>query len=117
MFSSRFSGLLTRNNSLDFELSQAKYSQKKLFNTLIRNFGYCSNNSPLQAMQISSGNPSMSSSTQVIMLDTLKKFLETRQMESRSDGEIKMIIEVGRELHQEGDQSINRFTFLVVTAS
>jgi hypothetical protein len=89
-------GLLTRNNSLDFELSQAKYSQKKLFNTLIRNFGYCSNYNPLTAMQISSGNPSMSSNTQVITLDTFKKFLETRQMESKNDCEIKIIIEVNR---------------------
>lgn len=87
-------GLLTRNNSLDFELSQAKYSQKKLFNTLIRNFGYCGNQSPLTAMQMSSGNPSMSNNTQVITLDTFKKFLETRQIESKSDCEIKMIIEV-----------------------
>jgi hypothetical protein len=93
-FSPSSLGLLTRNNSLDFELSQAKYSQKKLFNTLIRNFGYCGNNSPLTAMQISSGNPSMSSNTQVITLDTFKKFLETRQMESKSDCEIKIIIEV-----------------------
>jgi hypothetical protein len=45
-------------------------------------------------MQISSGNPSMSNNTQVITLDTFKKFLETRQMESMSDSEIKMIIEV-----------------------
>jgi hypothetical protein len=45
-------------------------------------------------MQISSGNPSMSSNTQVITLDTLKKFLETRQMESKSEAEIKTIIEV-----------------------
>lgn len=87
-------GLLTRNNSLDFELSQAKTSQKKLFHTLIRNFGYCGNYSPLTAMQISSGNPSMSSNTQVITLDTFKKFLETRQIESKSDAEIKLIIEV-----------------------
>lgn len=92
-------GLLTRNNSLDFELTQAKYSQKKLFNTLIRNFGYCGNyNSPLAAMQISSGNPSMSNNTQVITLDTFKKFLETRQMDSKSDGEIRMIIEVSSAL-------------------
>lgn len=47
-------------------------------------------------MQISSGNPSMSNNTQVITLDTFKKFLETRQMESMSDSEIKMIIEVIR---------------------
>lgn len=95
MFLGSSTGLLTRNNSLDFELSQAKYSQKKLFNTLIRNFGYCGNyNSPLAAMQISSGNPPMSSNTQVITLDTLKKFLETRQMEAKSEAEIKTIIEV-----------------------
>jgi hypothetical protein len=87
-------GLLTRNNSLDFELPQSKYSQKKLFNTLIRNFGYCGNYSPFMAMQISSGNPSMSNNTQVITLDTFKKFLETRQMETRSETDIKMIIEV-----------------------
>lgn len=47
-------------------------------------------------MQISSGNPSMSNNTQVITLDTFKKFLETRQMESMSDSEIKTIIEVIR---------------------
>lgn len=95
-------GLLTRNNSLDFELSQAKYSQKKLFNTLIRNFGFCGNYSPLTAMQISSGNPSMSSNTQVITLDTFRKFLETRQNESRSDCEIKAIIEVNNFAERSG---------------
>jgi hypothetical protein len=83
---------------LDFELSQAKISQKKLFHTLIRNFGYCANYSPLTAMQISSGNPSMSSNTQVITLDTFKKFLETRQIESKNEAEIKMIIEVRRRI-------------------
>lgn len=88
-------GLLTRNNSLDFELSHAKISQKKLFHTIIRNFGYCGNYSPLTAMQISSGDPSLSSSnTQVITLDTFKKFLETRQIESKTEAEIKKIIEV-----------------------
>jgi hypothetical protein len=92
-------GLLTRNNSLDFELSQAKISQKKLFHTLIRNFGYCANYSPLTAMQISSGNPSMSSNTQVITLDTFKKFLETRQIESKNEAEIKMIIEVRKRIY------------------
>lgn len=89
-------GLLTRNNSLDFELSHAKTSQKKLFHTIIRNLGYCGNYSPLTAMQISSGDPSLSyqSNTQVITLDTFKKFLETRQIESKTDAEIKKIIEV-----------------------
>lgn len=38
----------------------------------------------------------MSNNTQVITLDTFKKFLETRQMESKSDGEIKTIIEVSQ---------------------
>jgi len=38
----------------------------------------------------------MSNNTQVITLDTFKKFLETRQMESMSDSQIKMIIEVIR---------------------
>jgi hypothetical protein len=103
-------GLLTRNNSLDFELSQAKYSQKKLFNTLIRNFGYCGNQSPLTAMQMSSGNPSMSSNTQVITLDTFRKFLETRQMESKSDCEIKIIIEV-REIARNVLGAINQIQF------
>ena len=42
----------------------------------------------------------MSNNTQVITLDTFKKFLETRQMESMSDSEIKMIIEV---IRHEGD--------------
>lgn len=45
-------------------------------------------------MQISSGNPSMSNNTQVITHDTFKKFLETRQMESTNESEIKIIIEV-----------------------
>lgn len=88
-------GLLTRNNSLDFELSHAKTSQKKLFHTIIRNFGYCCNYSPLTAMQISSGDPSLTTSNyQVITLDTFKKFLETRQIESKNEAEIKKIIEV-----------------------
>jgi hypothetical protein len=80
---------------LDFELSHAKYSQKKLFNTLIRNFGFCGNSShPLTAMQISSGDPSISSNTQVITLETFRKFLETRQIESKTDAEIRIIVEV-----------------------
>jgi hypothetical protein len=58
-------------------------------------------------MQISSGNPSMSNNTQVITLDTFKKFLETRQMESMSDSEIKMIIEV---IRHESDFSCSRKT-------
>lgn len=33
--------------------------------------------------------------TQVVTLDTFKKFLETRQMETKTDNELKMIIEVG----------------------
>jgi hypothetical protein len=46
-------------------------------------------------MQISSGDPSLNTSnTQVITLDTFKKFLETRQIESKSEAEIKKIIEV-----------------------
>lgn len=94
IFNHCLKGLLTRNNSLDFELSQAKYSQKKLFNTIIRNFGYCSNYNALSAMAASSGNPSMSCNTQVITMDTFKKFLETRQMEAKNENEIKMVIEV-----------------------
>lgn len=47
-------------------------------------------------MQISSGDPALgpSNNTQVITLDTFKKFLETRQMENKSEAEIKRIIEV-----------------------
>ena len=46
-------------------------------------------------MQISSGDPSLNSSnTQVITFDTFKKFLETRQIESKSEEEIRKIIEV-----------------------
>lgn len=45
-------------------------------------------------MTASSGNPSMSCNTQVITMDTFKKFLETRQMEPKSENEIKMVIEV-----------------------
>lgn len=40
----------------------------------------------------------MSNNTQVITLDTFKKFLETRQMESKCEGEIRMIIEVSEDL-------------------
>lgn len=80
-------GLLTRNNSLDFELSQNKSSQKKLFNSIIKNFGYTS---------LLGGHANMHSvNTQVVTLDTFKKFLETRQMETKTDNELKMIIEVG----------------------
>jgi hypothetical protein len=58
---------------------------------------------------MSSGNPSMSNNTQVITLDTFKKFLETRQIESKSDGEIKMIIEVKETLVMSSIKS--NFTF------
>lgn len=45
-------------------------------------------------MQMSSGDPSITSNTQVITLETFKKFLESRQIESKSDAEIKLVIEV-----------------------
>lgn len=56
-------------------------------------------------MQISSGNPSIASSTQVITLDTFKKFLETRQMETKGESEIRTIIEVSERAHA-ANQSI-----------
>lgn len=89
-------GLLTRNNSLDFELSQAKNSQKKLFSTIIRNFGLMSSNnaSAMTSTFSQSCSSNLTNKTQVITLDTFKKFLETRQMEAKSDSGLKMIIEV-----------------------
>lgn len=47
----------------------------------------------------------MSSSTQVITLDTFKKFLETRQMETKNEAEIRTIIEVSVRAHA-ANQSI-----------
>lgn len=47
----------------------------------------------------------MSSSTQVITLDTFKKFLETRQMETKGESEIRTIIEVSVRAHA-ANQSI-----------
>jgi hypothetical protein len=91
-FPSVSKGLLTRNNSLDFELSQAKNSQKKLFSTIIRNFGLMSSNNASAMLQSSSID--LTNNTKVITLDTLKKFLETRQMEGKNDSELKIIIEV-----------------------
>lgn len=62
-------------------------------------------------MTASSGNPSMSCNTQVITMDTFKKFLETRQMEAKSENEIKMVIEVID--HVSGvDRPINNIFFL-----
>lgn len=50
-------------------------------------------------MQMSSGDPSITCNTQVITLETFKKFLESRQIESKNDVEIKIIIEVSCDAH------------------
>ncbi len=43
---------------------------------------------------LQSSSIDLTNNTKVITLDTLKKFLETRQMEGKNDSELKIIIEV-----------------------
>lgn len=78
-------GLLTRNNSLDLEITESKYTQKRIFDEI------CSASilTNCAGLDISNCN------NHVITLTTLKKFLEVRQMEIKSEEELKLIIQVG----------------------
>lgn len=73
-------GLLTRNSSLETEFTDKQCAQKKIFDGM-------------SAASIVSNCAGIdTSNTQVITISTLKKFLETRQMEVKSDDEIRAII-------------------------
>lgn len=74
-------GLLTRNSSLDLELTEAKSAQKKIFDAIAAS-SILSNCAGIDT-----------SNTQVITVSTLKKYLEARQMEIKTEEEIKVIIE------------------------
>lgn len=77
-------GLLTRNNSLDLEITESKYTQKRIFDEI------CSASilTNCAGLDISNCN------NHVITLTTLKKFLEVRQMEIKSEEDLKLIIQV-----------------------
>lgn len=73
-------GLLTRNSSVEGEFTDKQWAQKKIFDGMA------------SASIISNCAGIDTSNTHVITMSTLKKFLETRQMEIRSDVEIREII-------------------------
>lgn len=73
-------GLLTRNSSLEAEFTDKQCAQKKIFD------GMCA------ASIVSNCTGIDTSNTQVITISTLKKFLETRQMEVKTEDEIRAII-------------------------
>lgn len=74
--------MLTRNNSLDTDFTDAQCAQKKCFDVIAAS-SILNNCAGVDA-----------SGMQVITWSTLKKFLETRQMEAKSEEEIKSIIKV-----------------------
>lgn len=78
----RISGLLTRNSSLDTEFTDAQCAQKKIFNAIAAS-SILANCAGIDT-----------SSTQVITCSTLRKFLEARQMEIKSEEEVRSIIKV-----------------------
>ncbi|XP_055588696.1 1-phosphatidylinositol 4,5-bisphosphate phosphodiesterase epsilon-1-like [Uranotaenia lowii] len=73
-------GLLTRNCSLDLDLSDTKHTRKKHFDAIA-------------ASSIAASNDYLQCSNKVITMATLKKFLETRQMEILGDEDVKSIIQ------------------------
>lgn len=73
-------GLLTRNSSLEAEFNDKQSAQKKIFDGMAA------------ASILSNCAGIDTSNTQVITMSTLKKFLETRQMEVKTDDEIRAII-------------------------
>lgn len=75
-------GLLTRNCSLDMELTEAKLSQKINFDAIAA------------SSILNNFERNDSKKTHVITLSTLKKFLESRQMEMKDDDDLKNIIQV-----------------------
>lgn len=76
------SGLLTRNSSLETEYTDAECAQKKVFDGMA------------SASIISNCAGIDTSNTHVITISTLSKFLETRQMETKSEDEVRAIIKV-----------------------
>lgn len=76
-------GLLTRNNSLDLEITESKYTQKRIFDEI------CS-----ASILTNCAGIDISNNNHVITLTTLKKFLEVRQMEIKTEEELKLIIQV-----------------------
>lgn len=74
-------GLLTRNSSLDLELTESKSAQKKIFDAIAAS-SILNNCAGIDT-----------SNVQVITVSTLRKFLETRQMDIRTEDEIKAIIQ------------------------
>lgn len=73
-------GLLTRNSSLEGEFTDKQCAQKKIFDGMAA------------ASIVSNSAGIDTSNTRVITMLTLKKFLETRQMEMHTDVEIREII-------------------------
>lgn len=76
------SGLLTRNSSLDTEFTDAQCAQKKCFDAIAAS-SILNNCAGVDTADM-----------QVITYPTLQKFLESRQMESKSEEEVKAIIKV-----------------------
>lgn len=95
------SGLLTRNSSLDTEFTDAQCAQKKCFDAIAAS-SILNNCAGVDTADM-----------QVITYSTLQKFLETRQMEAKSDEEVKQIInrhEPDRTLRIEGCLSFEGFS-------
>ncbi|XP_037922568.1 1-phosphatidylinositol 4,5-bisphosphate phosphodiesterase epsilon-1-like [Hermetia illucens] len=82
-------GLLTRNSSLDLELTEAKSAQKKIFDAIAAS-SILTNCAGIDT-----------ASNQVITVSTLKKFLESRQVEVKTDDEVRGII-----MRHEPDQTL-----------
>ncbi|XP_052867196.1 1-phosphatidylinositol 4,5-bisphosphate phosphodiesterase epsilon-1-like [Anopheles cruzii] len=78
-------GLLTRNCSLDMDLTEAKHTQKRYFDAIAA--------SSIAHIATGSSSDFLSCSNKVITISTLKKFLETRQMEIKTDEDVKAIIQ------------------------
>lgn len=74
-------GLLTRNSSLDLEFTEAKSAQKKIFDAIAAS-SILANCAGIDT-----------SNTQVITVSTLRKYLEARQMEVKSEDEVIAIIQ------------------------
>uniref|UniRef100_A0A1B0CFK7 Phosphoinositide phospholipase C n=2 Tax=Lutzomyia longipalpis TaxID=7200 RepID=A0A1B0CFK7_LUTLO len=74
-------GLLTRNSSLDLEFTEAKSAQKKIFDAIAAS-SILANCAGIDT-----------SNTQVITVSTLRKYLEARQMEVKTEDEVIAIIQ------------------------
>lgn len=66
------------------DLTEAKHTQKKYFDAIAAS----------SIAHIAASNDFLSCSNKVITISTLKKFLETRQMEIKTDEDVKAIIQV-----------------------